>query len=901
MPFNDRQEKTLVYRVELDESSVAQSIRTARETVGVGLSQAVDQAAAIGHAVNVTAATAAARVGGHLEFMERTRQVLAAPEETRNAAHGMGVMRALGVKAGVVSPRFSETAASLESRADRELLGDPTGVKGMQRTSAIANLGMFAAGIGLMFTGVGAVPGALLTVGSVASSMGVDIGMDRAIMRRQLAGHMSSLGMQAGLEVTNEFERYINQQKVSFRDAMEVGEAALTSIPRSQLGNRARVRDTLVSAVETWGMVGKAWGMEKEDSLSAVTELYRLGIDPMMLRGSSYIGGIANLSRQFGINPAAMNSASMDVMRSAMVGGYDAMTAGNLFQLQTNMIASMTRSGVLTRGDLAQAAGFSGPQAEMQIAAAQKLMAAGMQFRETGAGMAINAGLMMGGQGNYMDLISQAGAMTTQQMLEYRVNAPRSGNMQEQNLAVVNMVRDIIQKSGGEATSAAIQGQLMNLGYDSGTARMLARITPVTYGVSSASAMTGNQASWEQGNERAGFLGYYAGKAGSTLGDFGEDLGRYGRGYGRAAAMAWDNTVGSAWRTLWSNWEIDPVLGFQTGVATARSAPSIMSEREMRRMSPEARRRMRATEDSMMSDYQRLYVKSGRERFSMQGFQQYVNDQLRRDLGHWADAEQPGGVDNRNLLTKDVNYLKDEYGVSLNDDQMLSLVPIAERFRKELASTHSADGQRRLFEDTKNKILAMQTLGLNNESAQNVMEFMGSDRMRSRVTDPEFAARLIEKQSFADWAGTKTAILGDKELRTKLAGRLFAKDSASYKELAESDKVMTESDVIAMAKTGFNKGDINQAFMKKFVGGGMNAAERAVEEAMTQGAPELSEKTASAAKQKADKEAAAKERSDDLAKGFTELQADLLNEQRATNRMLKDLIDRGQIAVATGR
>ena len=886
MPQFDRQEKTLVYRVELDESSLAQSIRTARETVGVGLSQAADQAMAVGQAVNVTAATAAARIGSHLEFMERTRQVLAAPDETRAAAHGLGVMRALGVKAGIVSPRFSETMASLESRADSAVLGDPTGVKGMQRAATFTNMSMFAMGVGLMFTGFGAVPGAILTAGSVASSLGAEVGFDRGIQKKMLAAHMRDVGMGSATRIVDEFETYVNQQRVSFREAMEVGQAALSSIPRAMQQNPTRLRDTLIAAVETWGQVGKAFGMEKEDALATTTELFRLGIDPMALRGSTYLGGISNLSKQFGINPGAMNSVAMDVMRQSMVAGYDALSAGNLFQLQTSMVAQMTRSGVLTRGDLAMAAGFSGPQSEMQLAAAQRMMQAGIHFRETSTGSAINAGLMMGGQGNYMDLIARASTMTSQQMLEFRSKATTGGDMTQQNLAVVDMMRDLIERTGNKATPAALEGQLMGVGYDQGTARMMSRMNRADIGTAQFGAMSSGQYEWEQGNSRAGFFGFFGGKAAGVAGGWAAGQYQYVmKPTGRFFSDLWRWTGAAAYRKLWSDWELDPIEGFREGVSTNALPVALATKFDEEHLSYADRREMRGEESRLQEDYRQRYVRKGYETESRRGFQRYLNERDRIDMGKWLNKD-----NNRDNVIEDMRELRDTQGVSLTEEQVLRMLPMRELF---MANMNKLTGKDRAQarEDFTRKVQG--TLGIDQNDATRVANYFMNNAIYAQVTEPADKASMVVRERLHEDSNTLTGIMLDKDMRGRLAGMLFKQDSASYRALAEADKGMSEKDLVALAQRGFNSGDANRQFVVK----GMWSAGNTVAKAISEMSPQLSE---AKRKEQAEKDAAtakAGEVKDASMLMGNVREGAMLVEMRETNRLLKTLVQTGQFNV----
>jgi hypothetical protein len=900
MPPFDRQEKTLVYRVELDESSLAQSIRTARETVGVGLSQAVDQAAAVGQAVNLTAATAAARIGSHLEFMERTRQVLAAPEETRASAHGLGVMRALGVKAGVVSPRFSETQASLESRADRELLGDPTGVKGLQRASTLMNVANFAAGIGLMFTGVGAVPGALLTVGSLVSQTGADIGFDRAISKRMLAGHMRDVGMDRALAVSDEFERYIMQQRVPFKEAMEVGQAALASMPRAALQDPTRLRNTLISAVETWGQVGKAFGMEKEEALAATTELFGLGIDPIRLRNSSYIGGVGQLANRFGINAGAMNAVGMDVMRQAMVGGYDALSAGNLFQLQTQMVAQMTRSGVLSRGDLAMAAGFSGPQSEMQLAASKNLMAAGMRFRETGFGNALAAGIAMGGQGDYMQLMARASTMSTQQMLEWGSQMPSGTDLMRQNFTAAEAVRSMITQVGGEATPGAVEMRLMDLGYDRGTARMMSRVTRTDVGVAQFGSMANSIYTSDQANPRAGFGGFWGGMAARRAGHSAE--GFYGSvltpiGHGFEFVGRWG--IKAPLRKIWGDWEIDPIEGFRTGVATGDMAVALTTQREASMRSPEDLALMREQESGLLQDFQQRYTRDTAKFLGVfdtgeayqsdtrGNFIQYLRKRQSVELGQWFNEG-----NNRGRIASDINTLSREEGVQFTQEELMKLMVMRDAFNLDFNQLPNDKAREVARSDFTNKIAA--TFGRDQADAGKLMRFALSGRMESRIDDGGLGRGVFALQErLLESTLTTQALLGDKESRQRIAGMLFDPNSASFRELVGNENIRTQNQLIEVAQKGFNAGDVNRQFVVK----GMDAAVNTVNKAMAEAAPQLAEKQRSEAAEKTERENKQKEIEEATGKYGNRQQGEMIVELRETNRILKQLVMSGQLTV----
>lgn len=856
--MNDRQQKTLVYRVEMDESSVAQSIRTARETVGIGLSQAVDEAARIGQAVNFTAATAMARAGSHLDFMDRTRQILAAPAETQLAPHGIGTIKALGVALGSVTPRFSETQTSLDQRAGDKLFGDPTGVIAMQRASAVANAGMFATGVGLMFVPGGQVAGAALMATQALASIGVSTGMDRAIERRMLAAHMRGLGMDSAMNVARSYEDVANGLNVGHQEAMQIGMAALASVDRSRLRTASGARGVLVGALNDWKSVGKGLEMEKEEAMSTAAEFYRLGVTPGSL--GSIVGGISAMSRGFNINPAALATATMDVMRQASVGGYDVMSAGNQFLLQSGMISQMMRSSVISRSDLAAAAGFSGPQAEQVSAVSQRMTSAMMQMRETGIGQLVSAGVLMGGGGDIRSLAAAAGRMTAQDMAEFAVRRNTNVNLPEEQEAILGTIRSAMKQAGINPTPNAVHQQLVGMGMDFGVAKVLAHQDQRSMSIARLAARSRAESAFFEGNQREKAIPAFFGSVASGLGDMAEMLWEGGeeegsalmtgavfgigaaslqgkmasvrgrkylgiKGIGRAITDVGDAML-EPLRDIWSDWQWgkDSQTGeykFLSDVSRVRGIGGFISKSEWKSMSRDEERALFADVDKEMMDYREAF---GREANADMRAIERVNKRRERILSGVLDNYSSGDA---LRLRGDIDAAQDRFGVSISESSMMNFVAKAGVVRQKIAGAANQKEKDRIAGEFQGWLSAVGGDELKDANIEDVSAFLlnGTKTKLSAEALKEYAQ--VDRLHAAMTERANALGLTDRTRREEVTKRVFKEGSDVGERFLSSDG-MDDASFRRLVEEAGAKGQLNEEYARGAISGrsaGMSVGE----------------------------------------------------------------------------
>jgi urease beta subunit len=545
MSIPGRQEQTLVYRVELDESSVANIIRTARESVGVGLQQATSMGNSVTSQGQLTTATAIAQVGSHLEFLERTRSALGAPASMADSAAGMGIARALGVQAGIVQPGFNELGSDMKRRASTAL-GGQYSTTGLSVASGVASAGLMAAGIGLAIAFPPSIP-VMIGLGAVemAADAGISTGFDRAISRTQMAGHLRRFGVGKSFAIAEQFERDAGMLQGSYGEMADVAKATLTSV-RFQPGDN--VNGALMGAIGDYRIAGKLLNMDKEQALGTVQEMYRAGMSPGQAAG--YFGSVSGLSQRMGYDPAALHARALDFGRSATVGGYGAFDSMNQYMIQSSMVGQMVRSGAMNRGMLTAAAGFAGPEGEQVMGAAKNMMTQMLGFQQSGMGRGIMAGLMSGGTGDLNNLMSSAAGMSTQDILSFGGQKPGMALLASSQDALMNAAATAVKAAGGTVDVATMTSAIRSIGgMDFGVAQAMATgyMNPGNRGIAQYSGEIREIGARSETMGQPGAIGRLGGLAARGAGNFITNMWSGGSGPGMTADIErsgkWNNTV----------------------------------------------------------------------------------------------------------------------------------------------------------------------------------------------------------------------------------------------------------------------------------------------------------------------------------------------------------------------
>jgi len=824
MPQSGREEQTLVYRVELDEASLSDVIRSARDAVGSAMGNAVNAGSDMAGSTHLTAATAIARSTSHLDFLRQSAPGMGQHADNVAGAQGMGMATALGVRAGLVNPRFSETTQSMHYRS-RKALGDamPDSLGVM---SAAASAASIVAGVGLMFVpGVGTAAGSAILAGEIGGDMALTTGFDRVRDRKMLEDHLLKLGKPNATAAVRGFEDQVRGMRgISFSEASQVGAAALSNINVSGMSSHA-VEQALVGSIGDWRATGKALGLEKEAALATVGSMYRMGIRPGEV--SQVVAGSAGAAQSMGMaQPHLVHGAAMQFAAGAQAQGFSAFSSANSFQLQAGSIAEMMRAGVMDRGQLTAAAGFSGPQSDQVIAAAQNMMGETMRMSQTGFGRMVTAGIQGGAQDMSMGALSGAAAgMSTQQMLEFNANIGSMANLGQQQKALGGLARDVITGMGGEVTAAAMTSQLMGMGMSRGAAQVLSQseMNPNRAGIAQARQhmaatnlyaenrrSTRGGAAMDMMGSKLGDAVEYAHKGGSSMGMMAASSGiglmytphmavlesmagpgaeyRGVRGIGDFVGDLFDTTYGEMGRDIREFFDqggalaamVSP-LGYMLGESdrVAGYAPgTMMTRRELDSMGTGGFRRLMAGVATSDRDFRReMGSDPGANRIT---FLRKEQGQILRDIQDSSPAA-------RARLSGDVRRLRDVAGVDVGDEGMLKLVGQASRFQSRLKGA-SEEERGKIQNELANTIEGMGMLE-EGTNADAVAGFLLGDTIQTKLTG-EQAARA---KQLGDREFVESTVLGatkSRAQREELAKKMFGTTtSKAAKEFINADNL----------------------------------------------------------------------------------------------------------------
>jgi hypothetical protein len=847
MPIPGRQEQTLVYRVELDESSVAQIIRTARESVGVGLQQASSMGTNVITQGQLTASTAIAQVGSHLEFLERTRSALGAPATMMDTAAGMGIARALGVRAGIVTPGFNEMGSSLQRRADAAL-GGPYSTAGLTFASGAASAGMMVGGLALAFMGPqGLVAGGALMAAELGLDAGITAGFDRAIGRTRMAGHLRRFGVDRSYEIARQFERDASGIRGSYGELSDIALGTLSNV-RFQPGDD--VNSALMGAIGDYRLAGKLLGMGKEQAFGTVMEMYRAGVTP----GSAgeHFARVGALSNMMGYDPSAVHARALDVARGAAGQGYDTFGAMNTFMIQSSMVAQAVRSGTMDRGMLTAAAGFAGPEGEQVLGAAQQLISQTMQFQQTGLGRGLVAGIMAGGRGSTANLLSAAGGMSATDILSFDVNSMNMGLTGQAQGALTNLAVEALRNSGAQVNQATLQGALMNLGgYTTGVAGMAAQqyFNPGNRGVALYGAQLAEMQARAESMGPSSGLSRTASLFGSRIGtgidyymresDIGLDaddltlIDNPDRPYRGLAGVGdrWANVyrvgvgemftdIGEGWESMWAG--ATARLGYrtQTGMR-GRSLGSVMSRQRVEAMNPSSLRETLRTRRRLMVGYGSKESRGGTS------FAGYLRNEEMRVLGRALDVD--GG--RRGMFLEDRTAFITRTGIDLNEDTYAGLVTQTERYRRMAQGAGTLEERAAVMDEYRGYLQASGT-GIDRGSIDVAAEFLMNETTFAFTTAE--SNRLVDITDIQAYEGMMSSALGSKERREAIASTYFKSGSKAEQALLGADKMGLPGfkNLVAQAVA---RGDIRSSAsgrIRSLTGGGVGVSSAIVKDVL---------------------------------------------------------------------
>lgn len=825
MPLPGREEQTLVYRVELDESSLSEVIRSARDAVGVAMESAVNAGVGAADTTHLTAATALARTGSHLEFLRSHVPGMQQHADVIAGAQGMTIAQALGVKAGLVAPRFSESMQSLNWRAQKRIdegLGfDSLDV--MQWTSTAA------------LTATSFLTGGLLP--SLIAGYGIDAGIDQVRNRKMLESHLMALGKGPASQVVRRFEEQVrNMGGIGFAEASQVAAAAATNMNVRTMSAH-QVEEVLTQAVGDWRATGKALGLEKEAALATVTDMMRTGIMPGQI--SQVVGGAAGLAQSLGgAQPHLVADATMQFARGAQVQGFDAFAAANSFQLQAGTIAEMLRSGTLRRSELTAAAGFSGPQADQVMAATQNMIGETLRFAQTGFGTLVAAGMRSGARGfNINELGAAAMGMSTQQLLEFDGQLGSMSEVAGMQQALATTARDVITGVGGDVTQASLQAQLMRMGMSQGAARVLAaqELNPAGRGRAAARQMRGAIDARIEASPRANMVerGFALAQSGAgNVVDYahsgvdaraylsgggmlparhvmgllnqagGPGGGYYGaRGVGDFIGDVTDTTLGELGRDVREYFDEGPYLGDvltnpslapmwiigMMGAEPDRSASevstTVLTRRELEGMGTRRFRRLVAG----LADVDRAFMREVGTTGAAAGPQRVQF--LKKQQGDLIRELRDSDPATRQRVYGDVRRLRSIAGIEVGTGDMLKLVATSQRFRDRLQGASDEERQK-IENELANTIESMG--GYEEADTGAIAGFLLGDQVQSRLSRTA-ADRVVQLQQQEGIENAVMQATGSREQRKALAERIFGSTtSEAAKRFINTDGMSAE-------------------------------------------------------------------------------------------------------------
>ena len=442
-PFGSTQPQTLAYRVEIDQSSLSDVVSNIQTAIGNAMSTAMASVQGLAQGGQASIATAMGSPGaGNLAFMDQMRARILTQPTAAGAAPTvtqviMAVPGAVAAKAGFVDAGFSQTQGGMMEAATKTLRDARATIpemfsKGMHFTAGVMDWAGTAAGVigtGAGWMGATGIAAAAGPIGWAAAAIGASIsvsmiGVDRMNEQDAMRRSLMRFGDGPARSMVRELEDQTRSMRgIGFDEATQVARSALMNVGPQTLST-AGASQVIRESIQDWRMIGKTWGVGKDEALDVSGQAYRLGIAPGGM--TSFVGNVRSGADALGVSTSALGDRSFQFAQASMGLGYDALASANQFAIQTAMVGEASRSGTVTRGQMALMSGFSGPVADQAVAIAQQHVASMRALQVSDFGRLAQMGISQGGSGSFSGLMAAAGGASLEDRVGFETKQMRT-------------------------------------------------------------------------------------------------------------------------------------------------------------------------------------------------------------------------------------------------------------------------------------------------------------------------------------------------------------------------------------------------------------------------------------------------------------------------------------------
>lgn len=878
MPFPGADQQNLSYRVEIDRSSLSDTVAMIREAVGQAMTEAVQSVAGASGQVMDATAVATSRVQGLRSVVDGATAGLTSPDavtdQAKRGSATMSLMQAIAVRAGLSEPGFSTTrnqmsaAASMRmsqfsSGVDETILGVTNGAQ-----SVLGIIGGVASAVAL-FPPAAPVAGLVATGAMVAEgAIGLaTVGFERTIERERTERYLSKYGKGTAREMTRAFEERVRSLGgVDFEEASAIGRSALMNLGTQNMTAR-EAGQAMFDAIGDWKAAGKLLGADRSEALAITGELYRMGIRPGENVRSLFASSAA-ASQSTGMNAMALSQMGMQFGAESAARGYDLLSSNMQFQLQAGTIGEAIRAGSMSRATLTTIAGTTGPLPDQVIAATQNYLAEGRRFSMgTGFGQMASMNVLAGGRG--------AAGMSMQDLL----SAPaRMAQVDPTKVlgAAASQVATNLKSLGVQVTGDTLVSGLMNMGMNESAARMQAHmfLNPEEVSIQRARAAITGQETYAESMDVAGGPTRLWRKLQSGIADTWREnitegdskmlwaatgnVGMSGmtllaervtgskyRGFGGAITAAgdlMDASLGEGLREIGDlfAWDENPNSAwYARDVAAARGKGAtrlqILTQGEIKGMSSERFR------DSLRAFTEKRQWMA--KNYGMTDTKAVTAEMLKdadRVIGNWID-------DNAGAVSGLQNTLKQKTsGMDWSKDKVKRVLSTGASAKLKFAQAKPGSKEaEQAIDDMADELMLDPSLGLESrEQARAVAQetLAGSAMSSFREEDLQTIATARADSGVQQ---AMSAALEDDDTKKSLANRLFKKDSAGAREFM---KLKDTKGLDRFTKEAVEMGYVSQATKDRAKKAGVSITEQVQREVAMAGAPlDLKKKEAAAA------------------------------------------------------